>query len=545
MESIKQIFMVLSFSAIASIATGQTTNIILQTDFDGDAGEGNLNFSYGYAVAGSSAGSVLAGFSGGITGGAGTNGTFANAISPDYTLLPSDPNWTNAGLAYVYAVCANGTSFTAPITPVTPTSVMGSLVLSADIQVTGLLPALNNADVTVSKVQFTSNSVVLFDFTGDAGNIGSNFVHIAIPLSSLSYGGANGGDATLPLSEFTNPAVISSIDGFTIEFAVEGLPVGTIGGNPLISPPYGFTDTGELVVDNIQLIQTGNTVPTPVQEITLAQINFDNHPASATYGYSFSDVGGIPVTAVTNNIGVGGSVGLEVTADASSWATTPPQSFSGWGVGAQSLIPPITSSNASSYRLYISVMAGRFLPGVTSGPGAVSLQFLAPDGTLSASNGQPDVVFELEPNITLSSNYQAFVFDGGSMPPVNYNGGSQALFNQYVSKVYAVNVQAQANGDVGATPTIWGYDTNNTVAIDNIKLVQLVTGMAPLSVTRTNGQLKVYWTDPATGGFAKLQSSTNASGPYLDVTGASSGVASPYVVPAGLPRQFFRTVWVP
>src|SRR4029077_19773901 len=101
MESIKQILMVLGFSAVASIATGQTTNIILQTDFDGDAGEGNFNFSYGYAVAGSSAGSVIAGFSGGLTGGAGTGGSFANAISPDYTLLPSDPNWTNASLAYV------------------------------------------------------------------------------------------------------------------------------------------------------------------------------------------------------------------------------------------------------------------------------------------------------------------------------------------------------------------------------------------------------------------------------------------------------------
>ena len=52
--------------------------------------------------------------------------------------------------------------------------------------------------------------------------------------------------------------------------------MGTIGGNPLISPPFGFTDTGTLNVDNIELIQTGNTVPTPIQEKLIWQANFDS-----------------------------------------------------------------------------------------------------------------------------------------------------------------------------------------------------------------------------------------------------------------------------
>ena len=86
----------------------QTTNIILQTDYDGDAEEGNFNYAYGYCVAGSSAGSVGANSTGGVISGAGVDGTLANSITPNYTFLPSDPNWTNPALSYVYALVGNG-----------------------------------------------------------------------------------------------------------------------------------------------------------------------------------------------------------------------------------------------------------------------------------------------------------------------------------------------------------------------------------------------------------------------------------------------------
>ena len=545
MKFIKPLFITLGFAAMVFVASAQSTNVLVQTDYDGDAGQGNLNYSYGYCVAGSSAGSALAGNSGGVTAGTGVDGTSAAAYTADYTLLASDPNWTNPSLAYVYAVLGDGANFTTLITPITPTPVLSSFILSADLQVTGLLPGLNTADVTVSKVQFLSSGAVIFDFSGDAGYVGTNFVHISVPLSALSYGGVNGGDATHPVTDLTNAAVVGSIDSMVIEFTVQGLPVGSIGGNPLISPPFGFTSAGTLVVDNVQLVQTGNTIPTPTQEKPIAQVNFDDQLSITNFGYSFSDVGAVPVSVTTNNTGVGGSQAFQITADCSTWATTPPSSYSGWGATTRKLIPfTLTSTNTSSYRLYVSAKAGGFLPGVTSGPGAASVQFLAPDGTTGTPDGNPDVVLELEPNITLSSNYQAFVFDGGTMPSVPYNGGSLALFDQYISKVYAVNILVQAIGDTGPTPSVWGYDTDNSVTIDNARLVEVVPGLAPVSVVKTNGQLQVDWTDPGTGGFAQLQSSTNAAGPYVNVSGAASGAASPYTVPAGQKTQFFRTVWV-
>jgi hypothetical protein len=553
MKSIKRLLAMVSIVGVASAVSAQTTNIILQTDFDNDAGEGNFNNSYGYSVAGSSAGASLAGNSESITAGAGVGGTYANSSSPNYTLLPGDPNWTNASVSYVYAVLGNGTQFGGPITAITPTSVLGSFILSADLQVSGLLPQLTNADVFITKVQFIdSSNNVLFDFGGDAGFVGSNYVHIAVPLSSLSYGGGypyNPTDATHPITDFTNAAVVGSIAAFTIEFAVEGLPVGVIGGTGtnLISPPFGFTDTGVLNVDNIELIQTGNTVPTPTQEKLIWQANFDTtFPNDGSFGFNYRDGTDNATGILSTNVGggVGGSNSLEYTVDLSSWSGSPPTSYSGFGVGATENPLPYTlfDSNQASYRVYLSAKVGGVSAGVTNVPGVMDLLFRVPPGTLTPSNSAEAVVFDLNPTMNFTTNWQSYVFN--NMPIGVNNGGSQALFNQYVSQVNQLSVQVVPQGSPNIA-TLFGYDADNTVDIDNIKVVQLVTGLPPVSVTHTAGQINVYWTDPTTGGTAQLQSSTNVAGPYLNVPGEGSGANSPYTVPAGAAHQFFRTIWVP
>jgi hypothetical protein len=549
MKSIKQIFLVLGLSSIVSAATAQTTNIILQTDFDGDAGEGNLSNDYGYAYAGSSAGTVLAGYSGAITAGVGVGGTSANSISPDFTLLPGDPNWNSPSLAYVFAGVGNGTQFGGPMSAITPTAVLGSFILSADLQLSGLLPSLTNADVTITKVQFfDSGNNIIFDFTGDAGNVGSNYVHLAVPLSALSHAA----DATHPVSDFTNAAVVSSIAGFTVEFAVQGLPVGVIGGTGanLISPPFGFTKTGALNVDNIELIQTGSTVPTPMQERLIWQADFaDTFPNAGGYGFHFRDGTDSASGIVTTNAGggIGGSNSLEYTVNLSSWSSSPPVSFSGFGVGAiENPIPSgLPSSNKASYRVYVSAKAGGLANGASTNiPAVMDLLFSVPAGAESPSNATPAVVLDLAPALTLTTNWQSFVIDGATSPIGVNNGGSQALFNQYFSAVNAMQVQVATQGspDIGAQ---FGYGTSTTIDIGNIKVVELVPGLPPVSVTRINNHTEVYWTDPSTGGTAQLQSSTSVAGPYLNVPGESSGTNSPYIVPAGSAQQFFKTIWIP
>ena len=44
MKSSKQSFIIIiCMAGLVSVASAQTTNVILQTDFDGDAGQGNIN----------------------------------------------------------------------------------------------------------------------------------------------------------------------------------------------------------------------------------------------------------------------------------------------------------------------------------------------------------------------------------------------------------------------------------------------------------------------------------------------------------------------
>ncbi|MGC9944484.1 MAG: hypothetical protein ABSE48_21885 [Verrucomicrobiota bacterium] len=532
-----------------SVASAQTTNVILQTDFDGDAGEGNYSYAYAYCVAGSSTGPSATGFSGGqVQAGVGVNGSSANYVSPDYTMLPQDPNWTNPAVSYVYAVVGDATGFSGPISPITPTNATGSFVLSADLQIQGLIPGLANTDASISKLQFIDGSGdILFDFTGDAGSVGSNFVHISVPLSSLN----NASDAIDPVSDLTNATVVGSIASFVVEFSVQGLE-GSIGSSPLISPPFGFSNTGSLVVDNIELVQTigaTTTVPTPLQEHLIWQANFDStFPNDGGYDFSYRDGSPSATGSLSTNLtgGVGGRASLEYTVDLSSWSSSPPVSYSGFGLGAveEPLPFTLTSSQKASYRVYLSAKVGRISAGVTNVPGVVDLTFFVPANTLTPANTSPSAVFDLTSPLGFSTNWQSYVFDGTTMQIATYISGAQALFNQYVSQVDQLEVQLTAQGspDIGV---LFNYATNATIDIDNIKVVQLVPGLAPLTIIQTNSQTRVVWADPTTGGTAKLQSATNVVGPYVDIAGAASATASPYLVPAGSQQQFFRTVWVP
>jgi hypothetical protein len=86
----------------------------------------------------------------------------------------------------------------------------------------------------------------------------------------------------------------------------------------------------------------------------------------------------------------------------------------------------------------------------------------------------------------------------------------------------------------------WGYDTDNALIVDNIKLERLFVACPPLSVAASGENIIVTWPAPSTG-TAKLQSATSLAGPFADVVGASS----PYSTPSAGGPKYFRTVWVP
>jgi len=194
--------------------------------------------------------------------------------------------------------------------------------------------------------------------------------------------------------------------------------------------------------------------------------------------------------------------------DLSSWSNSPPVSYSGFGIGVTETPLPYMLNNSSqvSYRVYLSAKVGGTSAGVTNVPGAVDLSFFVPANTLTPSNAAPAAVFDLTLSLVLSTNWQSYVFDRGTnMQIASWLTGAQQLFNQNVTNVNQMELQISIQGSPNiATP--FGYDTNNRVDIDNIKVVELVPALAPLTVLQTNGQAQVMWADPTAGGIAELQS---------------------------------------
>jgi hypothetical protein len=533
--SLSNLLMAIGACAAISVARAQTTNLILGTDFETSGMNDNYSYSYGYTFAGGNLGGAAQSFMGGVTAGVGVTNSKAFDGMPNFTATGSDPNYTNSA-GYTYSGTEAYFVFGAPLNPLTPTTDVSTYVLSFDAMVQGLLPGINSTTVFFNQINFLTNGVAAVQFVGGNFTVSSNFAHFVVPLSTLT---------STNISDLTNSAELVTITGFDVDFRITQ-ETGTLQVNR--SPVWGFDNDNQMIIDNIYMTQTTGTVPPPLYERFIWQENFDGSPPNDRYAFVFRDGQNFATSsqAINPTDGVGGSAALQMTADLSSWATNPPTGYSGFGGGVGHNIPyTLHNTNKSGYRVYWTAKGGGFLDGVTNAPANASIQFLVPPGTLTPSNANEALILELAPNITLSSNYTSFVFDGASVPIGLYNGGSQAMFNQYVTQVNLVQVQAQFNGgpDIG---TVFGYDADNTMTVDNIKVVELAQGIAPLSIVNSNGQIKVSWSDPLNNnGTAKLQSATNATGPYLDVTNATSAAtASPYVVPLGSSQQFFRAKWV-
>jgi hypothetical protein len=550
MKVIQTAIVAAALAGMLSAASAQTTNVILQTDFDGDAGMGNGGGCGGYAGFGSELGGEPLPYTAAVAPGIGVGGTSAAQIIGDFSDLATDPIWQDAQ-DYVYFNLNLTTSFYNPLTALTPlTDVSGlsNLVLTANLQVSGELPGQYGANVYISEVQFQdANQNVIFDFDGYGVWAPTNgFANLSVPLSGLTYaapGAPTYGDAQNPITDFTNAAVLASIVQINVQFQLNANydAIGTVGNG--IMPVFGYTSAAGLVADNVMLVQVVNTnttttpppPPTPTVEQVIWQANFDSTvPNAYNYGFNYRD--GSPAATGNWSInptgGVGGSSSLEYLVDLSGWNGNPPVSYSGFGAGANEQPLPVAlyTPDVTQYKVYVSAKVGGTGPGVTSVPGKVDLNFFAPT---------PGQIMDLTVPLTLSNTWQSFVLTNlqiNSYPP-----GAQGLFNEYYASVNQSEVQVTVTGnpDVG---TLFGYDADNTLDIDNIIVVQLVPGLAPLTIVK-NGGTKIVWSDPATGGTAKLQSATNVAGPYVDVAGASSGAASPYTVPSGS-LQFFRTVWV-
>jgi hypothetical protein len=112
-----------------------------------------------------------------------------------------------------------------------------------------------------------------------------------------------------------------------------------------------------------------------------------------------------------------------------------------------------------------------------------------------------------------------------------------AAFNQNVGLIDGVQPNFQITGASGD----YGTDSDNTVALDNVRLVRLVVGLPTLTITRSGTSAILSWGVPSTGS-AKLQSAPSLNGPWTDVTPTPP---NPYTKSMSDAPRFFRTQWVP
>lgn len=283
-----------------------------------------------------------------------------------------------------------------------------------------------------------------------------------------------------------------------------------------ICDTYGSSITYTMNSFNVYHRNNDSTPPAPQVEKPIWQANFySTFPNDG--GYGFSDRDGSPAASgnLSTNLtgGLDGRAALEYRVDLSAWSNSPPGSYSGFGLGTQESPLPYTlaSSSQASYRIYFSAKLGGTSTGVTNVPGAVDLTFLVPAGTLSPANSAPAAIFDLNSSLVLSTNWQSYEFDGTGMQIAAYLNGAQALFNQYVSKVNQMELQLSVNGSPNVA-SLFGYDNNNTVDVDNIKVVELVPQPTPTTLIQTNRPTQVMRAPPTTRGMPEFLDGTGPRG---------------------------------
>jgi hypothetical protein len=285
---------------------------------------------------------------------------------------------------------------------------------------------------------------------------------------------------------------------------------------------FGFDADNGIYMDNIrlELVQgQNNGTPAGGTEIPVLDWNFDDKPIFSNYQYAYSPNNSWPDFIALANIdpfGVGGSNANVLTFDSSTFTNGIP-AYAGAGTGFHGPIDKaqFTTGDLALYRLKFDYNVAGLAPGITSTPGHLVLTFHAGNTPL----------LSIGYDVALTTNWQSFssLLKSGSLV-----SGSPSLFAANLANINEV----QADFNVTAVPGDFGMDADNRVALDNFKLSRVVTSAPALTIARTGANIVVTW--PGTG---ILQSATSISGPYTDVSGATS----PYIAPLQTGAKFFRT----
>jgi Ca2+-binding RTX toxin-like protein len=241
----------------------------------------------------------------------------------------------------------------------------------------------------------------------------------------------------------------------------------------------------------------GSTIELSIpEEIPILDWNFDDKIPSVEYHYSWSATEVKPGILAGNNanggspnsLGKDGSSGWFLNLNTTSFQAESAPLYAGGGSGSSgpAYLAEFNSPDLTQYRVTFDGRVLGLAPGVSATSAVLQLLLNTPDNTLEPSdpNSDPDLLLQL--NFTLdqvSNNWKtySFLLSAGIV-----GNGSKEAFARLLGKINSLNAQIQIEN---ATAPDWGFDDNNTFAVDNFKIERLYPGdKLRFANTRTGGQ---------------------------------------------------------
>src|SRR4029453_10417954 len=217
------------------------------------------------------------------------------------------------------------------------------------------------------------------------------------------------------------------------------------------------------------------------------------------------------------------------------WANVPQWAGGGTGGTGPKDLTQFTTGELTAYK----VMFDAKTKGAAAASATCVLQVLidAADDTLQPAddNTDNDLLARLDFQVAdLTAEFQTYTL---TLNKGTAGDGSKENLTQHFDKI--VNVPPQWQIENAPSEATWGFDADNAFVVDNFKMERIYTGLPPVTVTSSGGQISVDW-----GGTSnvKLQSTTSLTGTWGDVSNPSN----PHkVTPTPGETRFFRTVLVP
>jgi hypothetical protein len=350
--------------------------------------------------------------------------------------------------------------------------------------------------------------------------VGTNWTRFRLPLGEGGIGGGSERNLLLYTSSINSIA-------FNVNFPNPG-------------DDFGF-DPGNLVyMDNIRLevISQPSTNEPPLVGVRILDWNCDDKRTDYNYEYNWSANEILPVftgARAAEGYGVGSTNAWILQMDNTELGNNPPAwAGGGTGGGGPADFTAFTSPDLASYRISFDARVEGLAPEKTETTTVLQLFLDVPDDSLlpADENTDADQLLRLDFQITgvyTNFEHRTFLLSSGSAG----NGTSKTNFANFHSVINGLRTQWQIEN--AASVNDWGYDADNALVIDNVKLerLQASTTTPPLSIQTGSNGLTLIWT-----GTSKLQSATSVTGPFTDVQNASS----PYNTPVTGDARFFRLV---